>query len=294
MNVDSKEKFAKSGYERGKKLVDYFSKNEKKSHKDFKVPKKIVRFLEVNKLVMLSSIYEAIPKIGRPKKFVIYEAFSRSVPNKGYYNLCETGYCSDFAIEFNYAMNLISSIESLGYKCKKEDLLYFDKEDYILYLEHDIERMKKYRDSWNDYAESKLVEPKYYKRKSINMQPEDDKFVAGEKIEEYRIKNIERMDNNELKMKSVLDKLEVNYKYQEILFTGNNYYIADFYLPDNNVIIEVDGGVHFSMQQLIKDRMRDAEFARLGVLTIRYDVTNPFFGLDVFRLSQIIKKDLDL
>lgn len=285
-------KFVKQGFGIGESLVDYFAKTQKKSHKDFKVPKKIVRFLEVNNLVMLSSIYDAIPKKQKAQKAVIYQAFLKCVPNKGYYNLCDTGYCADYAVEENYAMNFIASLESIGYSCKKEELLYFDKDDYILYLEHDIERMKKYREQWNSYKESKLVEPKYYKRESIKEKEED--VVIDYKLEGYRQQNIDRMDKNELKMKSILDNIGVKYLYQEILFTGSNFFIADFYLPDNNIIIEIDGGVHFSMQQLIKDRIRDAEFARLGVLTIRYDVTDPFFGLDVRHLSKIVKKDLGL
>lgn len=50
-----------------------------------------------------------------------------------------------------------------------------------------------------------------------------------------------------------------------------NFYFADFYLPEFQAIIEVDGGYHDDPKQKEKDKVRDEFFAKRGVKVIRVD-----------------------
>ena len=67
----------------------------------------------------------------------------------------------------------------------------------------------------------------------------------------------------EEKMKDFLDESFVDYEFQKIFYIYaddgwiTRYYIADFYIPSSNVIIEVDGKFHDRQRQ--KDKMRTRE-----------------------------------
>lgn len=47
-------------------------------------------------------------------------------------------------------------------------------------------------------------------------------------------------------------------------------YIADFYCPELKLVIEVDGGQHYSAEGRDNDRMRDAYMAEAGITVIRF------------------------
>lgn len=78
------------------------------------------------------------------------------------------------------------------------------------------------------------------------------------------------MHNNpsylEKKMMNLLDKLGVHYRFQWVLFILSEdaqieqFYIADFYIPKVNVIIEVDGKFH--KDQADKDNRRVEDIHR--------------------------------
>jgi very-short-patch-repair endonuclease len=62
-----------------------------------------------------------------------------------------------------------------------------------------------------------------------------------------------------------LDSRGITYRFQQGFFTPC-YRIADFYLPDLNLIIEIDGGYHDAE----KDRIRDEMFeSARGIRTLR-------------------------
>ncbi len=47
-------------------------------------------------------------------------------------------------------------------------------------------------------------------------------------------------------------------------------YIADFYCPKAKLVIEVDGGQHFSKEHVEYDRLRDAYMAGVGLKVLRF------------------------
>jgi very-short-patch-repair endonuclease len=48
-------------------------------------------------------------------------------------------------------------------------------------------------------------------------------------------------------------------------------YIVDFYCPKAKLVIEVDGGQHFSGEQLENDKNRDAYLLSLGLKVLRFN-----------------------
>jgi len=51
---------------------------------------------------------------------------------------------------------------------------------------------------------------------------------------------------------------------------GIGPYIADFYCPEQSLVIEVDGDSHADADQILKDQLRDRYFQSLGLHVIRY------------------------
>ena len=47
-------------------------------------------------------------------------------------------------------------------------------------------------------------------------------------------------------------------------------YIIDFYCPSSKLIVEVDGGQHFTEDGLLKDQERDAYFRGMDIRVKRY------------------------
>jgi len=46
--------------------------------------------------------------------------------------------------------------------------------------------------------------------------------------------------------------------------------IADFYCPKTRLVIEIDGGQHYSAEGKEKDRLRDEKMARAGITVFRF------------------------
>jgi very-short-patch-repair endonuclease len=48
------------------------------------------------------------------------------------------------------------------------------------------------------------------------------------------------------------------------------HYIADFYCPKSNLVIEIDGGQHYTADGKEKDRIRDNFMKEAGITVIRF------------------------
>ncbi len=48
-------------------------------------------------------------------------------------------------------------------------------------------------------------------------------------------------------------------------------YIVDFYCPSANLVIECDGGQHYTDEGLEADRVRDEALGELGLIVLRFD-----------------------
>lgn len=67
-------------------------------------------------------------------------------------------------------------------------------------------------------------------------------------------------------------------------------YIADFYVPQLRLVIEVDGSVHFTPEAKAYDQHRTDYFSSLGLLTVRFTNDEVFNAIDsvISRLRSIV------
>lgn len=58
------------------------------------------------------------------------------------------------------------------------------------------------------------------------------------------------------------------------------YYIVDFYCPKAKLIVELDGGQHYSEEENRKDRIRDDYMKKLGMKILRLSDREVFENLN--------------
>ena len=64
---------------------------------------------------------------------------------------------------------------------------------------------------------------------------------------------------------------KIDFEFQKIIYTDNkHFFIADFYIPSKNLIIELDGEYHDSIKQQDKDIWRTKILQSLGYRIIRF------------------------
>ncbi|OGP73961.1 MAG: hypothetical protein A2V86_07895 [Deltaproteobacteria bacterium RBG_16_49_23] len=57
-------------------------------------------------------------------------------------------------------------------------------------------------------------------------------------------------------------------------------YIVDFYYPKANLVIELDGGGHYSETGKAKDRTRDDTLGEMGIKVMRFSDRDVFENMD--------------
>ena len=67
------------------------------------------------------------------------------------------------------------------------------------------------------------------------------------------------------------------YQFYRQKILGN--YIVDFYCPEANFVIELDGGQHYSDKGIEKDRLRDEYLSSLGLRVLRFSDRDIFKNL---------------
>lgn len=67
-------------------------------------------------------------------------------------------------------------------------------------------------------------------------------------------------------------------------------YIADFYVPQLKLVVEIDGAVHFTPEAQEYDKVRSESFASIGILTTRFTNDEVYGDLDgvIERLKTVI------
>jgi very-short-patch-repair endonuclease len=65
-----------------------------------------------------------------------------------------------------------------------------------------------------------------------------------------------------------------NYRFYRQRIICN--YIVDFYCPDAKLVIEIDGGQHYSEPGMVKDAERDRHLADLGITVVRFSAREVF------------------
>lgn len=125
-------------------------------------------------------------------------------------------------------------------------------EDNIEIIKSIVRGAKQRRDSLRiDKNEKKRIVEEKAKRTS--------RLRLREIAEKFREDLIKKQTSSEAKFKIILKELNIKYEFQKIFYTETTFYIADFYLLDYNIVIEVDGGYHTTSEQRSKDNKRTAK-----------------------------------
>jgi very-short-patch-repair endonuclease len=75
---------------------------------------------------------------------------------------------------------------------------------------------------------------------------------------------IEKATYSEQLFKQILEDNKIRYKFQHPILYKNSFIICDFYIKSINMIIEIDGGYHFTKEQRLKDTDRDVFLKQNG------------------------------
>ena len=83
---------------------------------------------------------------------------------------------------------------------------------------------------------------------------------------------------------------KIDFEFQKIIYTDNKYFfIADFYIPSKNLIIELDGEYHNDAKQQDKDIWRTKLLNSLGYRVIRFKNKQITESRDLSWILNIIK-----
>jgi very-short-patch-repair endonuclease len=125
-------------------------------------------------------------------------------------------------------------------------ILKLDKKDLIILKLENADIVKNYI--------QKLIKNNYKKttpKKKSKVKNTDISNSATRR--ENLIKN---QTNSEKIIKAKLKALKIEYEFQKIIYVDHYYYIVDFYLPKQHLILEIDGGYHNTFEQKDKDAGR--------------------------------------
>ena len=84
---------------------------------------------------------------------------------------------------------------------------------------------------------------------------------------------------------------KIDFEFQKIIYTDNkHFFIADFYIPSKNLIIELDGGYHETSEQKQKDAWRTGVLNSMGYKVIRFTNSQILSSYDLDWVLKIINK----
>ncbi len=104
---------------------------------------------------------------------------------------------------------------------------------------------------------------KEYLKKSVVMQPYNKYLKLPSRDLRNNMTDAEQMLWQRLRRKQILG---LQFYRQKPLLN----FIVDFYCPAANLVIECDGGQHFTDEGLEADRVRDEVLVELGLVVLRF------------------------
>ena len=113
------------------------------------------------------------------------------------------------------------------------------------------------------------------KSKGKDSQNSQKKESQKEVSERFRKQLTSRATKSELALKKFLDDNMVAYQFQKIVWVSidckQRFYIADFFFKRYNLIVELDGGYHYTDEQKKSDDIRTMHLRRAGYFVLRFD-----------------------
>lgn len=116
----------------------------------------------------------------------------------------------------------------------------------------------KQQQRYNEYLKKKSEEEKRIKKDAPKIKRNQSK---ANKCREKQIKCKWISENN---FKDILDSIGIGYEYQKTFVSVHWWYVADFYIPELKMIIEIDGHPrHRTTKGAQRDRVRDKRLLTL-------------------------------
>jgi very-short-patch-repair endonuclease len=225
----------------GKVLI--LSSIKEKIGLDYKLLVKCLWFFEIAKDVDFQFIYDQDYKepIGDIKDILVKESFLKEVLRK---------------IGFEEKV-----IEDVVATAERFSLTQY--EDYVINRErqHNPDKLTSF-----EYLEKMELYPKLKE----NYECEIIEASIADSIRERVRNNQENPTDAEQRVKKLLDENNIKYEFQYPVRALNSTYILDFYFPEKNVCIEIDGDYHNKTEQVYKDKLRDIRLSRVGVFVARF------------------------
>lgn len=115
--------------------------------------------------------------------------------------------------------------------------------------------------------EARIIAKKKWKtRKKVKKITSTRNNKLFEVATKFREDLIKKQTDSEKKFKIYLNQLGIDYKFQEIIYYENSFYIVDFFIPEKNIVFEIDGEYH--KKQRNEDRVRTQKLKKEGVKSV--------------------------
>lgn len=117
-------------------------------------------------------------------------------------------------------------------------------------------------------------------KEQMALKRENNKAIKEKAIEfQKALRDKATAAERKLAMALAKSPLADKYEFQHIIYIKakskyggkriDRFYIADFCFPDSKIIIEVDGGYHYTSEQSIKDKERTRILENRGYIVLR-------------------------
>lgn len=119
------------------------------------------------------------------------------------------------------------------------------------------------------------------------------KRSTKEKAVIFQKQNKKKQTRSERKMAGYLNKNKFNFEPQKIFFYGEErqyFYLSDFYLPDQQIVIEVDGKYHNAPEQQKRDWYKDQHYTKRLKLKLLRITNDKLSSLSVRSFKEILEK----
>lgn len=132
--------------------------------------------------------------------------------------------------------------------------------------------------NYNKKSSSKAKHKTTLRRHNIQANDEDYAYICLFGNIPMTKRNWVFSRRNELQRKStksesrvgnLLIEKGIKFIHQAPFIIRERLYYLDFYLPNQNVAIEVDGGYHSTSEMIEQDMARDDDFRHIGIRTVR-------------------------
>lgn len=130
---------------------------------------------------------------------------------------------------------------------------------------------------------AKVNPPKELNKNNLQLQ---------KSIEKYRDKLIKSQTEAEKVMKAKLKAAFIPYRFQEPIVHEDKFFFVDFYLPELNLALEVDGEYHQDRLQKDKDEFRTHKLLEYGIRRVKRLTNKQAFDISPEALKEFINKEV--